>query len=159
MTGLHKAVPLAAAALLASACAPLLPLPSQTEMETRPSAASGRLRPMPVRPLDLKTDCRYTDEDGYAVRLQLELVQSQAHVFNAAVDVPRRGSCRFDGPFTQVRRLPSVELRASDGCSINIWAQGEQVTVGFANCARRCTHGAFDYIWPIIVDRASSQCH
>ncbi len=159
MAGLRKALPLAAVTLLASACAPLLPLPSQKEAERRPSEMSGRLRPMPVRPFDVKADCSYTDETGYGVSIQLELQQSEAKAFRAAVTVPKRGSCRFDGPFTQVRRLPSVELRASDGCRVHIWEQGERVTVGFANCARRCTRGTFNYIWPIIIDRASRQCH
>ena len=38
-------------------------------------------------------------------------------------------------------------------------ALGAAVTVGFANCASRCTRGAFDYLWPIIVDRTDGQCH
>ena len=33
------------------------------------------------------------------------------------------------------------------------------VTVGFANCATRCSRGAFDYLWPIIIDRTNGQCH
>ena len=117
---------LTTAAILAAGCVPLLPQPD-----------SGRLKPMPVRPFDVTTSCRYT----------------------AAVSVPGRGSCRFEGPFTQVRRLPSVALRAQDGCTVNIWEQGEQVTVGFSNCARRCTRGTFDYVWPILIDRARGQCH
>ena len=60
---------------------------------------------------------------------------------------------------TQTRRLPSVELRAQDGCTVNIWEQGTLVTVGFTNCALRCKRGSFDYVWPIIVDRTSGECH
>lgn len=149
----RDALAFAAAAVLAAGCVPLPSSPGA------PADARGRLKPMPVRPFDVSVRCSHTDETGYGVRLQLELVQSEARAFRAAVTVPRRGSCRFDGPFTQVRRLPSVELRARDGCIVNIWEQGEQVTVGFSNCARRCTRGAFDYVWPILVDRASGQCH
>ena len=139
---------LTTAAILAAGCVPMLPQPD-----------SGRLKPMPVRPFDVKTSCRYTDEAGYGVRIDLDVVQSEAKAFSAAVSVPGRGSCRFEGPFTQVRRLPSVALRAQDGCTVNIWEQGEQVTVGFSNCARRCTRGTFDYVWPILIDRARGQCH
>ena len=79
--------------------------------------------------------------------------------YPASPNRPRRGSCRFDGPFKQTRRLPSVQLAAADGCTVNIWEQGPQVTVGFDNCASRCTRGTFDYVYPIIVDRDSGQCH
>ena len=132
-----------AASLLASCATPPWqapgPTPGPTESETRPSEKPGRLKPMPVRTLDIR--------------------QADVRHFSATVDIPRRGSCRFDGPFTQTRRLPSVELRAKDGCTVNIWEQGHQVTVGFSDCARRCSRGTFDYVWPIIVDRTSGQCH
>lgn len=157
----------ASAAVLLGACAsPPAPPPPVAGARTipdawleRPSAAAGRLKPMPVRPFDVSTDCRFRDEAGYLTVVRLDIAQSDVRAFSAAVDIPRRGSCRFDGPFTQTRRLPSVQLSASDGCTVNIWEQGEAVTVGFANCAGRCTRGAFDYVWPIIVDRSNGQCH
>ncbi len=114
---------------------------------------------MPVRPLNVKANCRFRDEAGYAASTALNIEESEVKAFSATVDVPHRGSCRFDGPFTQTRRLPSVELRAQDGCTVNIWEQGTQVTVGFSNCARRCKRGTFDYVWPIIIDRTSDECH
>ena len=52
-----------------------------------------------------------------------------------------------------------MQLRAPDGCTVDIFEQGKAVTVGFANCASRCTRGASDYLWPIIVDRTNGQCH
>ena len=144
-----------AAALLAS-CSVLPPAPPG---DAGSGAGPGRLKPMPIRPLDVKADCRFRDEAGYAATAMFDISQAEVRAFSATVDIPRRGSCRFDGPFTQTRRLPSVELRAEDGCTVNIWEQGQQVTVGFSNCARRCSRGTFDYVWPIIVDRASGQCH
>lgn len=152
------------AAVLLTACAlPGLPPPADApisdEVLASPSSAGKRLRPMPWRPLDVRADCRFRDEAGYVTRITLDVAQSKVKAFNADVDIPRRGSCRFDGPFTQTREKPSIQLRAADGCQVNIWEQGKAVTVGFANCAARCSRGAFDYLWPIIIDRASGQCH
>ncbi len=149
----------AAAGLLASCATPPWQAPGPAESETRPSERPGRLKPMPVRPLDVQADCRFRDETGYSATAVLDISHSDVKRFSATVDIPRRGSCRFDGPFTQTRRMPSVELRAKDGCTVNIWEQGNQVTVGFSDCARRCSRGTFDYVWPIIVDRTSGQCH
>lgn len=119
----------------------------------------GRLKPMPVRPLAVRADCRHRDETGYEVAARLDVSYAEVRAFAASVSVPRRGSCRFDGPFIQTRRSPSVQLRAADGCEINIWEQAHQVTIGFAGCASRCTRGTFDYVYPIIIDRRSGQCH
>lgn len=153
-----------AAAVLLAACAlpglqPPTDEPISDEVLASPSSAGKRLRPMPWRPLDVRADCRFRDEAGYTTRITLDVAQSKVNAFNADVDIPRRGSCHFDGPFTQTREKPSVQLRAPDGCTVDIFEQGKAVTVGFANCAARCTRGAFDYLWPIIIDRTDGQCH
>jgi hypothetical protein len=148
-----------ALALLLGGCGTAPTKEEAARAAARPSAAGGRLKPMEVRPLEVKADCRYKDEVGYEVSTRLDVSYAEVRDFAASVKVPRRGSCRFDGPFKQTRRLPSVQLAAADGCTVNIWEQGKQVTVGFANCASRCTRGTFDYVWPIIVDRESGQCH
>ena len=154
---------LAAAALLAACALPGLPPPADApisdEVLASPSSSGKRLRPMPWRPLDVRADCRFRDEAGYLTRITLDVAQSKVKAFSADVDIPRRGSCRFDGPFAQTREKPSVQLRAADGCTVDIFEQGKAVTVGFANCASRCTRGTFDYLWPIIVDRTNGQCH
>jgi hypothetical protein len=114
---------------------------------------------MPVRPLNVKTDCHFKDEVGYGASAVLDVAASEVRSFAATVNVPKRGSCRFDlADFRQVRREPHVELRAGDGCTVRIWEQGNQVTVAFAECARRCTRDTFDYVWPILVDRPSGRC-
>lgn len=154
---------LASAALLAACALPGLPPPADApvgdDVLAHPSRAGGKLRAMPWRPLDVKTECRFRDEAGYTTRITLDVVQSKVRAFSADVDIPRRGSCRFHGPFRQTREKPSIQLRAPDGCTVSIWEQGRAVTVGFANCAARCTPGAFDYLWPIIIDRTNGQCH
>ena len=160
---LHGRLATLAATVVLGACAlpgvPPADAPVSDEVLASPSSAGKRLRPMPWRPLDVRADCRFRDEAGYVTRITLDVLQSKVRTFNADVDIPHRGSCRFDGPFTQTREKPSIQLRAADGCQVNIWEQGKAVTVGFANCAARCSRGAFDYLWPIIIDRASGQCH
>ena len=123
------------------------------------AAPTTRLQPMPVRPLELNADCAFTDETGYAVSARVQVRQAEVRHVTATVDAPPHGRCRFDGPFRQVRYLPHVELAAEDGCRVSLWEQDEQVTIAFNDCARHCTPGAFDYVWPILVDRADGQCH
>lgn len=154
-----------AATLLVAACAtPPAPAPGPgAAVPAAPSATpgevGGRLKPMPIRPLDIQAECRFKDEVGYTATAMLDISHAEVNAFGASVDVPRRGQCRFDGPFDQVKRMPHVELVARDGCTVSIWEQGEQVTVAFTHCAGRCTRGTFDYVWPIIVDRPSGECH
>ncbi|WP_168734321.1 hypothetical protein [Pseudothauera nasutitermitis] len=159
-TGLLAA---SAAALMLAACgtprvAPPAPQVPEEVLE-HPSQARERLRPMPVRPLDVQAECRFTDAAGYKVDASVDIRQSDVRAFSARIDVPRRGACRFDlADFRQVRKAPNVELRAADGCSVLVWEQGDQVTVGFSRCASRCDRGTFDYVWPLLVDRPSGRC-
>ena len=159
------------AALMLGACAtpperkpePVATTPSaeQSATEAAPerALARGRLKPMPVRPLNVKADCRFKDEVGYGGSAVLDISYSEVHAFAATVDVPKRGSCKFDlADFKQVRKEPHVELRARDGCTVRMWEQGDQVTVAFTECTKRCTRGTFDYVWPILVDRPSGRC-
>ncbi|ENO94196.1 hypothetical protein C662_04378 [Thauera sp. 28] len=150
------------AAMLLGACAQPGTPPADAvsdEALASPSSAGARLRPMPWRPLEVRSDCSFRDEAGYATRITLAVAQSRVETFSAVVDIPQRGRCSFHGPFVQTREKPSVRLQADDGCTVDIFEQGNAVTVGFANCAARCTRGAFDYLWPIIVDRSNGQCH
>lgn len=177
MRRLHPALRAAAlvAAMLLGACAtpperkpePAATTPSsgqtaaQSAAEAEPERAlqRGRLKPMPVRPLSIKTDCRFKDEVGYGGSAVLDVSYSEVRAFAATVDVPKRGSCKFDlADFRQVLKEPHVELQARDGCTVRMWEQGEQVTVAFSECAKRCTRGTFEYVWPILVDRSSGQC-
>lgn len=165
----HRRLPVArhalvgAAVALIAACAtpPAPPDTTATAPEAaRPSERPGRLKPMPVRPLNVQADCRFKDEAGYGASARLDVSYSEVRSFAATVDVPRRGSCRFElADFEQVRREPHVELRARDGCVVRMWEQGDQVTVAFAQCASRCDRGTFDYVWPILVDRPSGRCN
>ncbi len=117
---------------------------------------------MPVRPLNVRSECHFTDnETGYSARAKLDIGEAEVHAFSAHIDVPRHGNCRFDlADFTQVRKLPHIELRDRSGnCTVSMWEQGEQVTIAFAECARRCTHDTFDHVWPILLERLENECH
>lgn len=151
----------AAVALIAACATPPAPPEAVAVPEAaRPSERPGRLKPMPVRPLNVQADCRFKDEVGYSASARLDVSYSEVRSFAATVDVPRRGSCRFDlADFQQVRTQPHVELKARDGCVVRMWEQGDQVTVAFAQCASRCDRGTFDYVWPILVDRPSGRCN
>jgi len=118
-----------------------------------------RLKPMPVKPLQVQADCHFKDETGYGGSALLNVDYDQVKAFSARVEVPRRGSCHFDlADFSQVKASAHVHLLARNGCTVRIWEQGDQVTVAFSHCARQCTGNAFDYVWPILVDRPSGRC-
>ena len=155
-------------ALLLAACATPSPAPipaakpdgGTVVVPAPPPEARGGLKPIPVRPLNIRANCHFKDEVGYAASTVLDISYSEVRAFAATVDVPKHGSCRFDlADFEQVRKEPHIELRARDGCKVLVWEQGEKVTVAFTECANRCTRGTFDYVWPILVDRPSGQCH
>ena len=73
---------------------------------------------------------------------------------------PKRGTCRFDlAQFRQTQALPSVELTGARDCRVHMWEQGEQITVAFANCHHLCSPAsAQDYVWPLLIDKATGQC-
>ena len=109
---------LLASVLLAACTLPVLPpsdAPVSDEVLASPSSAGKRLRPMPWRPLDVRADCRFRDEAGYTTRITLDVAQSKVNDFNADVDIPRRGSCRFHGPSPQVEVLDRPALPGPAG--------------------------------------------
>jgi hypothetical protein len=139
----------------------------QTPAERRPLSdrtkrylASRGFEVIPERPLDVGVDCSFRDETGYGGRLDLEVRQADVRRFVARVDVPKRGSCRFElADFRQSKSLPTVTLAALRGsCTVRMWEQGRQVTVAFSDCQTQCDGGTFDYLWPILVEVPSGRC-
>lgn len=135
------------------------PAPESTAPTQRP-AGKPRLKPMPIRPLQVKAECQFKDETGYAGSALVNVENDEIKAFAAAVDIPRRGTCRFNlAEFHQVKATAHVELLARNGCTVRMWEQGDQVTVAFSQCAKNCTGNAAEYLWPILVDRPSGQCN
>ncbi|HSO08023.1 MAG TPA: hypothetical protein VLW45_12335, partial [Pelomicrobium sp.] len=121
----------------------------------------GKPRAMPVRRFDVATDCRFADPNGYGASMRLKVAQSTVQVFEARVEVPKRGSCEFVlKDFVQTASLPSVRLSAPGSrCAVHIWEQEDSVTVAFTDCAERCRpQSAFDYVWPIMTNRVKGGC-
>ena len=116
--------------------------------------------PIPTRPLNVKTDCRFHDESGYKGTMKLYVEGAKVQSFAATVNVPGRGVCSFDlKDYRQTRELPNVELRhRSDGCIVRVWEQGERVTVAFQQCQRMCSGNAWEGLWPILNDRRDGSC-
>lgn len=161
----------AAAALGGCAVAPREeppPVPAPEARPEPPPAAAlpapprrGKPRALPVRRFDVATDCRFADANGYGAAMRLDVAQSTVRVFEARIDVPRRGICEFAlRDFVQTASLPSVRLSAPGSrCAVHIWEQDDSVTVAFTDCEERCRpRGAFDYVWPIIANRTSGGC-
>ncbi|RLJ68289.1 hypothetical protein DFR35_0847 [Sulfurisoma sediminicola] len=154
------------------------PSPAEPEQPRQAPRAEPRAEPRPLsertrrylasrghevieeRPLNVRADCSFRDELGYAGRLDLEVRDADVRRFAARVDVPRRGSCRFDlADFRQATSLPTITLTgAQSRCTVRMWEQGSKVTVAFSDCQAQCDGGTFDYLWPILVEAPSGRC-
>ncbi|GAB2180891.1 hypothetical protein DLREEDagrD3_11140 [Denitratisoma sp. agr-D3] len=161
------------AALLLGACAtPTAPPPvvadaapveaEEPKWESQPlKHLLGRnLKPMAEMPINAKTKCSFRDPTGYRGQLALKVKNTTVEQLTASVTIPKRGSCSFDlKDFRQTASGASAVLshKASE-CTLRLWTQGRQLTVGFNNCPQQCSGESFDYLWPILVDAKSGRC-
>jgi hypothetical protein len=155
-------------ALLLGACAapekapPTAQAPPPSPVAKAPPAAAKPARPgpIPVRPLNVKTECSFRDETGYNGALKLDVAEAKVNAFEARVNIPKRGACRFDlKDFRQTKELPAIELSQAKGrCIVRVWEQGERVTVAFQQCEKMCTGNSYSYLWPILNDRQRGSC-
>ena len=116
--------------------------------------------PIPTRALNAQAECSFRDESGYNGAMKLAVVEARVNSFEANVNIPQRGTCRFDlRDFRQTRELPNVELsHRQDRCIVRVWEQGERVTVAFQQCQKMCSGDAWEYLWPILTDRRNGSC-
>ena len=155
------------AAVLLGACAAPEKAPPSAEAATKgpvaaaqPAAKPPKPGPIPVRPLNIKTDCSFRDETGYNGALKLDVAEAKVKAFEAQVNIPKRGACRFDlKDFRQTKELPAIELSQARGrCIVRVWEQGERVTVAFQQCEKMCSGNSYSYLWPILNDRRKGSC-
>lgn len=145
-----------------------VPVPDTMAGEERPMESqplkylAGRnLKPLPTKPLNVKSKCSHRDAVGTQTRLNLLVKNAEVKAFNAQVSIPKHGVCRFDlKNFQQTATLPQAFLKAKDGsdCSVRLWEQGKEVTIAFNSCPKACEGEAFNYLWPILVDAKSGRC-
>jgi hypothetical protein len=121
---------------------------------------TGKRTAIPIRALNVTAQCDFKDEMGTSGNLALSVEDASVKQFTAQVNIPKRGVCNFDlARFHQTSKLPTPVL--SDGtssCRVYVWEQGNAVTVAFNACRSYCTANAYDYLWPILVDRKSGTC-
>jgi hypothetical protein len=126
------------------------------------STVHGSKRPaaIPTRALNVLAQCSFKDETGYNGSLRLSVQDAKVQAFDAAVNIPGRGTCRFDlKSFRQTREMPNVELsHLRDPCIVRVWEQEERVTVAFQQCQKMCSGKAWDHLWPILADRRDGSC-
>ncbi|MBI4984835.1 MAG: hypothetical protein HZC24_05695 [Rhodocyclales bacterium] len=123
------------------------------------AAGSGKPGPIPVRALNVATQCEFSDETGAHGRMALQIEAASVKRFTAEVNIPRRGVCNFDlARFRQTETMPTPVLVSNDTpCRVYVWEQGSAVTVAFNSCEANCTADAYSYLWPILVD-PSGKC-
>lgn len=123
--------------------------------------ARRNLKPMPTRPLNVRSRCSHKDAIGTQTRLDLLVKEASVKTFKAEVRMKGHGTCRFNlNDFDQVEKLPQALLRhkTQANCLVRMWEQGPKVTIAFNSCAKSCDGQAFDYLWPIMVEAKSGQC-
>lgn len=145
------------ATLFLGACAAPAAAPA---VVAKPAPKPAKPGPIPVRPLNVKTDCSFRDETGYHGALKLDVAEAKVNAFEARVNIPRRGACRFAlKDFRQTKELPAIELSQAKGrCIVRVWEQGERVTVAFQQCEKMCSGNSYSYLWPILNDRQKGSC-
>lgn len=113
-----------------------------------------------TRPLNVKTRCSFRDEvTGSRGKLDVQVAEAEVKRFSAEVFIPKHGMCRFDmKDFAQADKQPVKLTHASSKCAVRMWEQGDRVTVAFNDCPAQCEGDAFDYVWPILVDRKGGRC-
>jgi hypothetical protein len=168
-----RAVPLA---LLVTGCATPKPEPEPAPVETPASLPQeapplvrmesqplkhllGRhLKPIPDKPLEVRTKCSFRDVAGGRGTMDLQVTHAEVKRFVAQVTIPKQGICRFEmASFQQTASLPNVVL--TDGsCVVSMWEQDRGLTVAFNACQAKCSGDAFSYLWPILVDTRSGRC-
>lgn len=159
-----------ALAALVTACASVQPAPGRKETAPVPSvssippaaplAKSTQKKQSAARAVDIKADCSWKDENGYAGKMKLLTSQNVVQEFSAAVNHPKHGRCNFSlAEFHQTQETPNVELKsATSSCTVRMWAQGRQVSVAFSSCKAMCTGDVVDYLWPILADATTGSC-
>jgi len=123
--------------------------------------ANRNLKPQPTRPLNVRSRCTHKDAIGTQTRLDLLVKEAQVKTFVAQVSMKGHGTCRFDlNEFEQVEKMPQALLRhkKQSDCLVRMWEQGPKVTIAFNSCPKSCDGGAFEYLWPIMVEAKSGQC-
>jgi hypothetical protein len=130
------------------------------EAEKPAPPRTAKRGPIPVRPLNVKSECNFRDETGYNGIVKLRVAEAQVEVFEASINIPKHGTCRFAlKDFRQVKSMPNIELNDSGSrCTVRMWEQGRQVAVAFSNCAKMCSGDAVDYLWPILADSHTGSC-
>jgi len=133
---------------------PAPPPPSPPPAADMPVAAAAGL--------DLNGNCVGKEETGYAENVQVSVARGQVRALNARIDIPGRGSCRFDlAGYRQTQQAPFVELlsRSDPACALRIWQQGDRVTLAATDCQAACARGAFDYLWPVQFQSPGGGCY
>ena len=134
--------------------------PSPSPVSERPSVQKQKPPPIPTRALNVAADCSFKDPTGYSGVMKLKVAGADVKAFEARVDVPNKGVCRFDlKDFRQTATLPNVALRAHDSsCVVHMWEQGSRVTVAFNDCQKMCSGDAYTYLWPILANARNGSC-
>lgn len=116
---------------------------------------------IPERSITLAGSCAQKDEDGYREDAKIDVQNNVVRALSWRLWVGRRGSCQFEfADFTQTKSRPHIELTAKDGtgCKLLVYQEPRRVTIGHAQCQKRCVGDIYDEAWPVMFDPKSGSC-
>jgi hypothetical protein len=168
--GVGSALTVIALCALAAGCAEFIEDVREVRELVRKLRGRDPAPPPPAPPvvtapgpgLTLRGGCKLRDETGYAEAVTLEVANGRVVAFDARIDVPKRGGCRYQlAEFRQTKEAPTVELLARSGsaCAVRMWQQHDRVTVVATDCDEKCARGAFEYVWPIQLRADGGGCY
>lgn len=135
-------------------------VPEKIQSQPLKHLVGRKLKPMPDKELNVRTQCSFKDVAGGRGSMDLQVTKAEVKRFVAEVSIPKQGVCRFDMKhFEQTAKMPNVVLTDKDSsCTVRMWEQEKGVTVAFNSCQARCGGDAFSYLWPILVDTRNGRC-
>ena len=133
---------------------PAPPPPAPPAVSEMPAAAAAGL--------SLNGNCVGKEETGYAENVRVTVAGGKVSALDARIDIPNRGSCRFQlAGYRQTQQAPVVELlsRTNSACALRMWQQGDRVTLAATDCPEACARGAFEYLWPVQFQSPGGGCY
>jgi hypothetical protein len=113
---------------------------------------------MPLRTFSVSTQCNFRDETGNFGKATVDIANSKVNALKVELTMPKRGSCRYDLASSarprpcrpSSSRRPRLPHHHGSRASRSPWPSPTATPV--------FPSSAHDYVWPLLIDKATGQC-
>lgn len=157
--------------VLMAACSSLPQVPSWPKRADKPpvtSAPAREQKPAPAIAPALKNfsgQCQQVEEDGFAEKARLNIVNGQVRALDWHIKVKRKGQCQFNlHDFQQTRQAPHIELQALGrgkraSCKLMVYQESRRVTLAHNGCEAFCSKADLaEEAWPVMFNPRTGGC-